>query len=511
MAHPGQPPATAPAQAPAGTSRAKQWALITLSLAQLMFLLDATIINVALPTIQQAMRLSGPALEWMVTAYSVPFGGLLLLGGRAGDILGKRRVFLGGVLLFTAASLLGGLARASWWLLICRAAQGTGAAAAYPATLALVTVTFPDGPQRHRALGTLQVIGGAGGAIGLIAGGVITTYLSWRWVMFVNVPIGMFLLAATPRVMPETAVHPGRFDLAGALSITLGVMMAVYALISGASGENGPSHWGSPAVLGCLVGAAVLMIIFVYVERRSRRPLVPLRIFANRSRAGCYVVAILLNTSMFGIFFFMTLFVQRVWGFSPLRTALIYVPLTATLVGSGWAGSRLVTRAGVRPMLITGLTAAAVGMAWLSRIDYTSGYATGLLLPCLLTYSGIGLTTVPLTLTAVSGVAAEDSGLASGLFSAARQVGGATGLAVLGTVTWTTVAAATRQATALRATALQAAPGLAHVQAAAEPVTRQALMAGIERGFTVAAGITLLALLVAAAANPRRQTPARSG
>ena len=489
MADPGRSTATATA----GTGSRQQWALITLSLAQLMFLLDATIINVALPTIQQAMRLSGPALEWMVTAYSVPFGGLLLLGGRSGDILGKRRVFLGGVVLFTTASLLGGLAQTSWWLLVCRAAQGVGAAAAYPATLALVTVTFPDGPQRHRALGTLNVIGGAGGAIGLIAGGLITTYLSWRWVMFVNVPIGIFLLAATPRVMPETQLHPGRFDAIGAISITVGVTLAVYALITGAASENGQAHWASPAVLACVLGAVVLTIIFVYVERRSRWPLVPLRIFADRRRAGCYLVAILLNTSMFGIFFFMTIFIQRVWGFSPLQTALIYVPLTITLVGSSWTGSRLVTRAGVRPLLIVGLAMAATGMGWLSRIGYSSGYVTGLLLPCLLTYAGIGLTTVPNTLNAVTGMAPEDAGLASGLFSAARQVGGAAGLAVLGTVTWTAVAAASA----------------ASHPAGAEPVTRQALTTGIQRGFVVAAGITVLALLIAAVTNANPRPPAR--
>jgi EmrB/QacA subfamily drug resistance transporter len=462
--------------------------MTVLSLAQLMFLLDATIINIALPTIQEAMRLSGPALEWMVTAYSVPFGGLLLLGGRAGDILGRRRVFTAGLTLFTAASLLGGLAQAPWWLLVCRAAQGTGAAAAYPATLALITATLPDGPRRNRALGTFTVIAGTGSAIGPLAGGIIITYLSWRWVMFVNVPVGVFLLAAASRVLPETPVKPGRFDLAGALSVTVGVMLAVYALIAGAAGEDGRSHWGSPQVVACLAGAVVLLVTFVVVEKRSEHPLVPLRIFADRSRSGSYVVSILLNTSMFGVLFFMTLFVQRVWGYSPLRTGVVYLPLALLLLGGTWGGGRLVSKTGIRVLLLGGLAAGAVGMAWLSRIGPASGYGTGLLLPSVLTYGGIGLATVPLTATAVARVAPQESGLASGLFSAARQVGGAAGLAVLGTVTWTAVAAASRSA---------------HHTAAA-PVSRAALSAGTDRGFAVAAAITALALVIAAVANPRQ-------
>jgi EmrB/QacA subfamily drug resistance transporter len=472
----------------AGRTGARRWAVTVLSLAQLMFLLDATIINIALPTIQRAMHLSGPALEWMVTAYSVPFGGLLLLGGRAGDILGRRRVFTGGLALFTIASLLGGLAQAPSWLLVCRAAQGAGAAGAYPATLALITATFPEGPRRNRAIGTFTVIAGTGSAIGPLAGGVIITYLSWRWVMFVNVPVGVFLLAAAHRVLPETPAKPGRFDVAGALSVTAGVMLAVYALITGATGEDGQSHWGSPVVVACLAGAAGLLVVFVIVEQRSQHPLVPLRIFADRSRSGSYLVSILLNTSMFGVLFFMTLFVQRVWGYSPLRTGIVYLPLALLLLGGTWGGGRLVSKTGVRFLLLGGLAAGAAGMAWLSRIGPGSGYATGLLLPSVLTYGGIGLATVPLTATAVARVAPQDSGLASGLFSAARQVGGAAGLAVLGTVTWSAVAAAGRAG---------------HQGAAAVPTTT-ALAAGIGRGFAVAAAIMALALLIAAVANPRQ-------
>jgi EmrB/QacA subfamily drug resistance transporter len=481
-------PGAAPSVPAAPTGRV---ALITLSVAQLMFLLDATIVNVALPSIQESMRLSGPALEWVVTGYSLPFGGLLLLGGRAGDILGRRRVFLGGLVLFTAASLLGGLAVTSWWLLACRAAQGVGAAAAYPATLALITATFPDGPARHRALGTFNAIAGAGGSIGLLAGGVITTYLSWRWVMFVNVPIGLFIIAAAPRVLPETGRRAGRFDLAGALTVTTGLTLAVYGLITGATDETGRSHWADPGVLASLGAAVVLLIAFVAVERRSQRPLVPLGIFADRSRSGTYIVSVLLNTAMFGIYFFLTLFLQRVWGYSPLRTAVVYIPMSILLVGTSWAGARIVGRIGVRALILIGLAIAVAGMAWMARIGDSSGFATGLLVPAILTYGGIGLTTVPLTLAAVARVAAADSGLASGLFSSARQMGGATGLAVLGTVTWTTVADTARAA---RHPGGALVPGL--------PFTTHALITGIERGFAVAAGITALAWLAAVIANP---------
>jgi EmrB/QacA subfamily drug resistance transporter len=468
-------------------------ALITLSVAQLIFLLDATVVNVALPSIQESMRLSGPALEWVVTGYSLPFGGLLLLGGRAGDILGRRRVFTGGMVVFTTASLLGGLAVTSWWLVACRAAQGAGAAAAYPATLALITSTFPEGPARHRALGTFTAIAGAGGAIGLLAGGLITTYLSWRWVLFVNVPIGAFIVVAAPRVLAETSRRPGRFDLAGALTVTAGLTLAVYGLISGATDEAGRSHWAAPAVLVSLSAAVLLLAAFVLTERRSQNPLVPLRIFADRSRSGSYVISVLLNTAMFGIYFFMTLFLQRVWGYSPLRTAVVYIPLSALLFATSWAGAKIVGRIGVRTLMLAGLAIAAAGMAWMARIGSASGYATGLLLPATLTYFGIGLTAVPLTLTAVSRVAAAESGLASGLFSSARQLGGATGLAVLGTVTWSTVANATRTA---GQRAGPPVPGL--------PFTAPALVAGIERGFAVAAGITVLALAAAAASRLAR-------
>jgi EmrB/QacA subfamily drug resistance transporter len=470
-------------------------AVATLSVAQLMFLIDATIVNIALPGIQASMHVRGPVLEWVVTSYSLPFGGLLLLGGRAGDLLGRRRVFLAGLALFTTASLTGGLAAGPGWLLACRAAQGAGAAAAYPGTLALITASIPDGPARQRALGAFTAIGSTGGAIGFLAGGLITTYLSWRWVMFVNVPIGVFIIAAAPRVLTETGHRRGRFDVAGAVTITLGLTLAVYGLTSGAADETGRSHWTAPAVLASLAAGAVLVTAFTLVERRARSPLVPLQVFADRSRSGGYLVAVLLNAAMFGIFFFMTLFLQRVWGYSPLRTAAAYIPLSCLLAASAWAGGRLTSRAGTGPLLVGGLAIAAAGMALLARITPGSGYVTGLLLPTVLIYGGIGLTTVPLTLTALARVPAAAAGLASGLFSAARQVGGAAGLAATGTVAWAAVATSARGPRAGRPVA-----GL--------PFTPEALTGGIGRGFAFAAAMTAAAMLVAAAAVRHGAGPA---
>jgi EmrB/QacA subfamily drug resistance transporter len=481
-------------------------ALTTLSAAQLMFLLDATIVNLALPSIQESLRMTGPALEWVVTAYALPFGGLLLLGGRAGDILGRRRVFAAGLTLFTTASLLGGLAMSSWWLLACRALQGIGAAAAYPATLALITATFPEGRDRHRAMGTNAAISGAGGSIGLLAGGLITTYLSWRWVMFINVPIGAVIITIAGRTLPETPRRAGQFDVAGALTVTTGLTLAVFALITGATDEHGQAHWTDPAVLASVAAAAALLTAFVLIERRSAHPLVPLRIFADASRSASYAIAIMLGSAMVGIYFFMTLFLQRVWDYSPLRTGVLYIPLSVTLVGMSYVGSRLVGRIGQRALVLGGLIVAAGGMAWLSRIGPSRDYLAGLLAPTLITYSGIGLAFVSITLAAVARVPAADSGLASGLYNSARQVGGATGLAVLGTITWAMVASASQHA----------APGARHMTGL--PFTASALVSGIHHSFLVAAAVTAVSALVALAlirpeirpaaapAEPERQT-----
>jgi EmrB/QacA subfamily drug resistance transporter len=449
-------------------SSRERLALWTISVAQLMFLLDATVVNVALPAVQDALDFSGTGLTWVVTAYSIPFGGLLLLGGRAGDLLGLRRTLVGGLAVFTVSSLLAGLAQEPWQLLACRALQGAGAAFASPAALSLIAATFAEGAPRARALGTYTAIASVGGPAGLVLGGVLTTYVSWRWVMLVNVPVGLVLVALAPRALPETDRRHGRFDVPGALTGTLAVTLLVYGLITAAADETGRSGWGDPIVLATFAASAALLVAFLAVERRSAGPLVPLRFFADRQRTGTYVVLVLVSTAMFGVYFFLTLFLQRVWGWSALTTAVVYVPLSLVLMAGARVSSRVIERTGPRALVLGGLAAGAAGLAWLSTVDADGNVVTGMLLPTLLTYAGFGLTAVPTTVTALERVEPEDSGLASGLFNTSRQIGGATGLAVLGTVAW----------------AAASTSGLA---------------VGAARGFLVAAGVTVLALLVAVA------------
>ncbi len=473
-----------------------EWiALTVISVAQMMFLIDATIVNIALPGIRSALGFSGAGLEWVVTSYSLVFGGLLLLGGRAGDVLGRRRIFVAGLALFTVASLVGGFATAPWWLLACRAAQAVGAAAASPAALSLIATTFREGPARNRAVSVYTALATAGGGIGLLAGGLITSYLSWRWVMFVNVPFGAVMILLAPRVLRESDRRGRRFDLPGAVTGTLGVTLLVYALIRSAADRSGRPHWSDPPVLTALAGAVVLIIAFIAIERRSPHPLVPLRIFASALRTGTYLVMALTSTAMFGIFFFSTLFLQQVWHYGPLHTALVYLPSTGLLVYGARASGRLLPRLGARTLVLGGLALASVGMLWLSRIGESGGYLTGMLVPVSLTYLGLGLTGVPLTLGALNGVHERDAGAASGLCSAARQIGGATGLAVLGTVTWTTVAAAVIRPDS---------------PAGGRTLADQALATGVDRGFVAATGLTVLALVVAAA-TMRRDRPTADG
>ena len=327
-------------------------ALIVIATAQLMVVLDATIVNVALPHIQRALGFSGTGLEWVVTAYALAFGGLLLLGGRAGDLLGRRRVFIAGLLLFSAASLAGGFATSQAWLLSARAVQGIGGAMIAPTALALVATTFAEGPARNRAMGVYAAMSGGGAAVGLVAGGLLTTYLSWRWVLFVNVPIGVLAAAAAPFVLPESARRRGRFDLPGAITGTAGVALLVYGLSSASTGQAGVSHWADPKVVASLAAAAVLLAAFVIIERRSSHPLMPLRILANRSRSGSYLIMLVLATAMFGLFFFLTMFVQDVLGYSALKAGVAFLPLAGTIVVVSGIASQLISRTGARPLML---------------------------------------------------------------------------------------------------------------------------------------------------------------
>jgi EmrB/QacA subfamily drug resistance transporter len=463
-------------------------ALLAVATAQLMVVLDATVVYVALPHIQQALGFSGSGLEWVINAYALAFGGLLLLGGRAGDLLGRRRMFVAGLLLFSVASLAGGLATSPAWLLAARAVQGAGGAIVAPTALALIATTFPEGPPRNRAMGVYAAMSGAGGAAGLIVGGLLVTYASWRWVLFVNVPIGIAVALAAMIVLPPAARRPGRLDLPGAITGTGGVAALVYGLSNAATSPDGTSHWGDTKVVTALTAGVVLLAAFALIETRSRDPLLPVRLLGQRDRLGANLMMLGVGTAIFGVFFFVNLFVQDVWGYSALRTGVAFLPLTVALLAASGAATALVPRIGARPLLLAGGAASAGGLYWLSRVTEHSTYASGLLGPSLMTGAGLGLLFVPLPLVALTRVGEGDSGVASSLLNAGRQVGGSIGLAVLGTVAWTVVADGARaQAAAARTASWHA-------------IYQHALAAGFDRAFLTAAGLALLILVVAIAA-----------
>ena len=460
-----------PAGAPArrGTPRRgdghRGVALAVLLCAQLMVILDATVVNIALPEIQHGLHFSATSLSWVLNGYTLTFGGLLLLGGRAGDILGRRRMFLIGVGLFTLASLAGGLATSSGLLLAARAVQGIGGALASPAVLALMVGSFPEGRERTRALAIYTGVITGGASLGLVLGGVITEWLSWRWVLFINVPIGLIALAAAPRFVAETPRQPGRFDLAGALTSTLGMVSLVYAFIRAAA-----SGWGDGLAVTAFGLAAVLLAAFLLTERRAPQPITPLRLFADASRSGSYVARLLLVAGMFGMFFFLTQFLQDVLGFSPLRAGIAFLPMTAMLFGVSRGAPRLMGRVGPKTLMIAGMVPAIAGMAWLSRVSPATGYWTGVIGPMLLLGGGLGTVFVPLTTASLAGVRPADSGAASSMVNVMQQVGGALGLAVLVAVFGTARRDAARHPLAgagVTTPVLQAHTALAHGMATA--------------------------------------------
>ena len=489
---------------PSGGNRRLGLALVVIATAQLMVVLDATIVNVALPHIQTALGFSGSGLEWVVNAYALTFGGLLLLGGRAGDILGRRRVFIAGIILFSLASLLGGFATSQAWLLGARALQGVGGAIVAPTALSLVTTNFPEGSERNRAMGVYAAMSIGGAAVGLLAGGLLTTFVSWRWVLFVNVPIGIVVALLAPRALTESQRRPGRFDLPGAITSTLGLVALVYGLTEAATTPNGVSHWGDTQVLASLSAAVVLLATFFVIESRSKYALMPLRIFRDRNRSAANLVLLCVGTAMFGMFFFLTLFVQHVWGYSALKTGVAYLPMVAVIMAMAGLSTQLVPRIGARPLLIIASAISVGGMYWLSRIDEHSTYVNGLLGPMLVTAAGLGLLFMPATLVALSKVGDRDAGLASSLPNVGQQVGGAIGLAILGTVAWTVVANTARHAAAAAQSAAAAAAKAGHplhvtaaqAKAAQVSIYDHALSVGFSRGFEVSAGIMVLALIV---------------
>jgi EmrB/QacA subfamily drug resistance transporter len=471
-------------------------ALAVITIAQLMVVLDATIVNVALPHIQRALGFSGNGLEWVVNAYALTFGGLLLLGGRAGDLLGRRRVFIAGLAVFSAASLAGGLATSQAWLLTARAVQGAGGAMIAPTALALIATTFAEGRARNRAMGVYAAMSGGGAAAGLVAGGLLTTYLSWRWVLFVNVPIGVLTAAVAPLVLAESARRRGRLDLPGAVTGTGAVALLVYGLSNASADQAGVSHWADLTVVAALAAAAILLAAFTVLEARSQHPLLPLRILADRNRSGAYLIMLLFGTAMFGIFFFLTIFVQTVLGYSALRAGVAFLPFAGTMVVASGLVSRLLTRTGTRTPLLAGAAVAAAGMYWFSHVSVRTTYLSGLLGPSLVTAAGLGLLFVPLSLLALDRVRAEDSGLAAGLLNVGQQVGGAIGLAALGTVAWTAVASSAR---GQLAAAARTGRSLASAQVRVA-IYHDALATGIARGFLLASGIALAAAVTAVVA-----------
>jgi EmrB/QacA subfamily drug resistance transporter len=413
-------------------TRDRRWiALALLAAAQFVVVLDAAIVNVALPSIGRALHFSQDDLSWVVNAYTLTFGGFLLLGGRMADLIGRRTMFIGGLILFAVASLAGGLAQSDTWLVAARAAQGLGAALLSPAALSLVTTLFQEGADRNKALGVWGAVAGSGGAAGVLAGGMLTQWAGWEWVLFVNVPIGIAAALIAPRLLPESRNDGARhFDVAGAVSVTAGLSVLVYALV-----DANKAGWGSTQTIGLIALAVALIAAFVAIELRTRAPLVPFPgIFRIRTISGINATALLIAMALFSMFFFISLYMQQVLGYDALKAGVAYLPLAFGIIVSAGVASQLVTRFGFKPVLVAGLLLTAGGLVWFSRVSVGGSYVGDILFPSLLAAVGLGLAFVPMTVAAVAGVEAHEAGLASGLINTSQQVGGALGLAILATI-----------------------------------------------------------------------------
>jgi EmrB/QacA subfamily drug resistance transporter len=413
------------------TERNKWVVLVLVCLAQFMVILDSTIVNVALPSIQTDLHLSEANLQWIVNSYTLVFGGFLLLGGRAGDLIGRKRLFLAGLVVFTVASLLNGLAVNEGMLIATRALQGLGAAFVSPAALSIISTTFSEGKERARALGVWAAIAIGGAAVGLILGGLLTQLLSWPWIFFVNVPVGIVTFVLSLRLIPESRdEHAERaFDVAGAVTVTGGLMSLVYAIV-----KSETAGWTSATTIGFFVLSAVLLASFVVIELRSKAPLVRLSIFRVRSLLTANVVMLLVACGMFAMFFFNTLYIQRVLGYGPLEAGLAFLPFTAGVMVSAGLAAQFAPRVGVRPVAALGMIVTALGMLLLVRLPVDGSYLSDVLPALVVTSLGMGAVFMPLTLIATTGLKDDDQGLASGLFNTSQQIGGALGLAILSTI-----------------------------------------------------------------------------
>ncbi len=413
----------------------RKWlALILLCAVQFMVVLDVAIVNVALPTIKNALDFSDANLQWVVSAYTLTFGGFLMLGSRIADLLGRKRLFIAGLVLFSAASLACGLSQSDTQLIVFRAIQGLGAAVISPAALAILTTTFAEGEERNKALAIWGAIAGTGGAVGVLLGGILTDQVGWEWIFFLNVPIGLIVILAGQRVLHESRVELGSrsLDIAGAILVTAGLTLLVYGLVT-----TDTYSWTSTRVLGSLAGAAVLLAGFIAVELRAKAPILPFSIFRLKSLTGANIVGLLLGAAIFSMFFLLSLYMQQVLGYSALKAGVAYLLVASVIIVAAGASQALVTRIGVRSVLITGMVLLVAGLLWFSQVSVHGSYAADLAPGFVLAGIGLGFSFVPVQIASLIGVTHDEAGIASGLINTSQQVGGALGVAVLSTITFT--------------------------------------------------------------------------
>jgi EmrB/QacA subfamily drug resistance transporter len=401
-------------------------ALAVIVACQLIVVLDSTVVNIALTKIHSSLQFSTVGLSWVINAYTLTFGGLMLLGGRAGDIFGRRRMLVGGLAVFSVASLVGGLSTSSGMLVIARAIQGVGAAMAAPSTLALIAATFKEGLARNKALAIFAGVSAGAGSLGLILGGVLTSGVSWRWVLFINVPIGLAVVVLAPRFVTEPPRRAGRLDLRGALLSTVGLASLIYGFIRIGGGGSSVGE-----IAGLFLAAVVLLGLFIVVEVRSSTPLLPLPLILDRRRGLIYLVLLCISAAVFGMFYFVSQYAQEGLHYSALTTGLAFLPLTITIFGLSRIMSRVVTKTGPCPPLLCGAALIVGSLLWLSQTSVSQGYLPGIFGPLLLFGIGAGLSYLPMSSTILSGVSDDDYGSASGMYQAMQQIGGAVGLAIL--------------------------------------------------------------------------------
>ena len=461
----------------------RRWLILILLCAnQFMVVLDVSIVNVALPTIKTALKFSEANLQWVVSAYTLTFGGFLMLGGRVADLLGRKRLFMAGLVLFSAASLACGLSQSDTQLIIFRAIQGLGAAIISPAALAILTTTFQDGEERNKALGIWGAIAGMGGAVGVLLGGVLTDKVSWEWIFFINVPVGVAVIAFGQRLLQESKVEmeTRSFDVLGAITVTGGLTALVYGLVTTAT-----HSWTSATVLGSLAAAAVLLALFAAVETRAASPLLPFSIFRLRSLTGANIVGFLIGAAIFSMFFLLSLYMQQVLGYSALKTGFAYLLVAITIIIAAGASQALVTKIGVRTVLAVGMALTVAGLLWFSQVSVGGSYLMDLVPGFILAGLGLGFSFVPVQIASLVGVGHDEAGIASGLINTSQQVGGALGVAILSTITVTRVNT------------------YVHDHPPTPTIGQYALVNGFEMAFLVGAGLALIGLIATLVFIPR--------